>query len=123
MSNNTNDGQKRLNYLYQISHFILEKDSNDDNNILDMNHTLSRYYIHTMKSVAQKKVQRLTHDIKNSTCKECNTLLIPGKTCHIKKTKKPYASVKKICHFCQKSIKEYVYPHSNLIKREEIISE
>ncbi|KAL8576620.1 hypothetical protein ACOMHN_025095 [Nucella lapillus] len=70
---------QRINYLYQAAYLCLQQSP--------PNPEQSRFYIHTLKTVAEKHVIRLHPEIKRSICKKCYTLLVPGitSTCRTKK--------------------------------------
>ncbi|KAJ3442905.1 ribonuclease p protein subunit p21 [Anaeramoeba flamelloides] len=80
MSFPNKDDFLRMNFLYQASQIVVQpKSDHKPNTTLDRhNLNLSRFYIQQMKKVAQKKVLRISPEVKQTFCKGCNTLLIPG---------------------------------------------
>ena len=69
---------------------------------------LSRLMVNQFRSVALKGQIRLTPDLKNSFCKRCDTLLVPGYSCsnHLenksKAGRKPWADVLVMtCNACE----------------------
>ncbi|KAM3130922.1 Ribonuclease P protein subunit p21 [Paramecium bursaria] len=62
-----NDAYQRMNYLYQAS-FLLQ------------NSTLQQYMYQQCKEVGEKKVIRMTSQIKRTHCKKCGQLLIDFNT-------------------------------------------
>ncbi|KAJ5073193.1 ribonuclease p protein subunit p21 [Anaeramoeba ignava] len=82
------DAYLRMNFLLQASHIVLQPKTKkkakkslkkslkkDENNF-----NLSRFYISEMKQISRKKVIRISPEVKMLFCKNCNSLLIPGKT-------------------------------------------
>ncbi|XP_076464320.1 ribonuclease P protein subunit p21-like [Babylonia areolata] len=73
------ESYQRINYLYQAAHLCLQQSP--------PNPEQCRFYIQTLKTVAEKHVIRLHPEIKRSICRKCYMLLVPGITssCKIKK--------------------------------------
>ncbi|XP_047034183.1 ribonuclease P protein subunit rpr2 [Helicoverpa zea] len=68
-----NDSFQRMNYLYQISKLIAEK-----------NPMLSSYYGNLIVNVAKKNVLKIHPDIKRQICKKCRCILIHKETATMK---------------------------------------
>ncbi|XP_033124434.1 ribonuclease P protein subunit p21-like [Anneissia japonica] len=66
------DAFQRMNFLYQAAHLTLKQDPD--------NLELVRFYIYTMKMIAQRLVLRIEPEIKRTICKKCSLLLVPGVT-------------------------------------------
>ncbi|KAK7112776.1 ribonuclease P protein subunit p21-like [Littorina saxatilis] len=66
------EAYQRINYLYQAAHLCLQQSPS--------NPEMCRFYINTMRSVAEKHVIRMHPEIKRSICKKCCMLLLPGIT-------------------------------------------
>ncbi|XP_071954302.1 ribonuclease P protein subunit p21-like [Antedon mediterranea] len=66
------DAFQRMNFLYQAAHLTLKQDPE--------NEELVRFYIHTMRMIAQRLVLRIEPEIKRTICKKCSLLLVPGIT-------------------------------------------
>ncbi|XP_013393903.1 ribonuclease P protein subunit p21 isoform X1 [Lingula anatina] len=64
------DAFQRMNFLYQAAHHALA--SNPDN--VEM----VRFYTHSLKNIAKRKVLRLDPSLKRTMCKRCSMLLVPG---------------------------------------------
>lgn len=70
----------RMNFLSQAAALMAVVDGGPD---------LSRFYMKTMKDVAQKLVIRIDPKVKRMTCKACYSFLIPGinsNPIHVEKT-------------------------------------
>jgi len=63
------DAWKRMNFLYQSSYQLA---------LAAPTSTLSRFYLSHMRKIASKLVMRITPGVKNTVCKRCGSLLIPG---------------------------------------------
>lgn len=73
------DGLLRANFLYQASNLyssIVSDESSQNTN----ENAISSFLSHNMKQICQKVVLRTSRSIRNSMCKKCDSILIPGKT-------------------------------------------
>jgi RNase P subunit RPR2 len=68
------DAWKRINFLYQSAHHMVGLSHPK------LGANLSRIYLQDMRKVASKLVLRLDSSVKNTVCKRCGVLLIPGLT-------------------------------------------
>ena len=68
------DAWKRMNFLYQSAHHMAMLPPRT----LGIN--LSRFYLLNVRKVASKLVLRVDPSVKNSMCKRCGALLLPGHT-------------------------------------------
>ncbi|CAH0594401.1 unnamed protein product [Chrysodeixis includens] len=85
-----NDSFQRMNYLYQIS-----KDMADKNPIL------SAYYGNLIIGVAKKTVLKVHPDIKRQLCKKCRCFLVHNVTANMKiKKKNKSKTVELQCSTC-----------------------
>ncbi|XP_047536923.1 ribonuclease P protein subunit rpr2 [Vanessa atalanta] len=86
-----NDSSQRINYLYQISKKVVEK-----------NPVLSAYYGNLAVSVAKKNVLKIHPDIKRQLCKKCRCMLIDKKSAKVKiKNKKKTKYIQVTCNTCK----------------------
>ncbi|KAH9508442.1 Ribonuclease P protein subunit p21 [Bulinus truncatus] len=69
---------------------------------------LCRYYIATMRTVAEKHVIRIHPSIKRTYCKKCNVILLSGKTCRIRSRSKSEKHTVVTCLLCG-NIKRYMW--------------
>ncbi|CAH0400624.1 unnamed protein product [Chilo suppressalis] len=85
-----NDSFQRINYLYQVSKYISEK-----------NPALSSYYGNLIVSIAKKNVLKIHPDIKRQMCKKCRCTLIHNVT-STKKIKRKNKSkiIEWVCSIC-----------------------
>jgi len=65
------EAYERMNFLYQAAHVV-------DTGAGAGNGTLSRFYLHSMKTISKRLVIRLDPELKRAVCKECSSLLTPG---------------------------------------------
>ncbi len=73
------DALPRMNFLYQAAHYYSHFLSDSSvNSPLDPHRSLARFYATTMKKMSTRLVIRLDSSIKNSICKRCNSVLVPG---------------------------------------------
>jgi ribonuclease P protein subunit RPR2 len=68
-SGHSSDMFKRMNFLYQASHWMLLSSGNPN---------LSRFYNHNLQRLSTRNVIRMTPNVKRKICKRCHTLLIPS---------------------------------------------
>ncbi|CAI9720891.1 P subunit p21-like [Octopus vulgaris] len=67
---------QRINFLYQAAYLTLT--------VNPQNTGLVRFYINTLKTIAQRQVLRLDPHLKRTICKRCFSLLVPGLTATIR---------------------------------------
>ncbi|GAB1600803.1 ribonuclease P protein subunit p21-like [Argonauta hians] len=67
---------QRINFLYQAAYLTLT--------VNPQNTGLVRFYINTLKTIAQRQVLRLDPHLKRTICKKCFSLLVPGLTAKIR---------------------------------------
>ncbi|KAI5642807.1 RNAse P rpr2/Rpp21/SNM1 subunit domain-containing protein [Phthorimaea operculella] len=85
-----NDSFQRINYLYQISKYMVDK-----------NPALSSYYGNLIVNVAKKNVLKIHPDIKRQLCKKCRCILVDGTSASMKiKTKNKKKAIEWTCHTC-----------------------
>ncbi|XP_053613530.1 uncharacterized protein Rpp21 [Plodia interpunctella] len=85
-----NDAFQRINFLYQASKYISEK-----------NPALSSYYGNLIVNVAKKSVLKIHPDIKRQLCKKCRCILILNSTAKLKmKSKKKSKIMEWTCKAC-----------------------
>ncbi|XP_050551366.1 uncharacterized protein LOC118275856 [Spodoptera frugiperda] len=85
-----NDSFQRMNYLYQISKHIADK-----------NPALSAYYGNLIVSVAKKNVLKIHPDIKRQFCKKCRCIAIHKVTATMKvKRKNKSKTIQWTCDIC-----------------------
>ncbi|XP_005098148.1 ribonuclease P protein subunit p21 [Aplysia californica] len=91
---------QRVNFLHQAAKLVLKQDPS--------NYGLCRYYISTMRTVAEKHVIRIHPAIKRTYCKHCNVILLSGQTCRIRSrsTSEPHTVV--TCLLCG-TIKRFMW--------------
>ncbi|MCD6402785.1 MAG: ribonuclease P [Candidatus Aenigmarchaeota archaeon] len=75
---------------------------------LDIHPERSRRYVELLRKIGLRYNVRLPKDIKRSICKECNTILIPGKTAKVRLDSKKKTVIIK----CLECGKIYRYPYS-----------
>jgi len=73
----------------------------------------SKRYIQLMRRIALRYNVRLPKNLKRSFCKECNTLLIPGRTARVRTNKRSKSVIIK-CLVCGSV---YRYPYAKEKKR------
>ncbi|XP_013080648.2 ribonuclease P protein subunit p21-like [Biomphalaria glabrata] len=91
---------QRVNFLYQAAQMVLKQDPK--------NIELCRYYISTMKTVAEKHVIRIHPCIKRTYCKKCNVVFVSGKTCRIRSRSQSEKHTVVTCLLCG-NIKRYMW--------------
>ncbi|KAF9416142.1 hypothetical protein HW555_006394 [Spodoptera exigua] len=85
-----NDSFQRMNYLYQISKHIADK-----------NPVLSAYYGNLITSVAKKNVLKIHPDIKRQFCKKCKCIAIHKVTATMRvKRKNKSKTIQWTCDIC-----------------------
>ncbi|XP_028168722.1 ribonuclease P protein subunit p21 [Ostrinia furnacalis] len=85
-----NDPFQRMNFLYQISKFIADK-----------NPALSSYYGNLMGNVAKKTVLKIHPELKRQFCKKCKCILIDNVSAKMKiKTIKNSKVMQWTCNTC-----------------------
>ncbi|XP_050354508.1 uncharacterized protein LOC126776231 [Nymphalis io] len=86
-----NDCLQRINFLYQISKKVVEK-----------NPALSAYYGNLALSVAKKNVLKIHPDIKRQLCKKCHCILIDKKSARVKiKNENKRKLIQLTCNTCK----------------------
>ncbi|OJD35230.1 rnase p rpr2 rpp21 subunit domain-containing protein [Diplodia corticola] len=107
----------RISYLYQAATYLANQsgqraEQRNGGNAGDPGQNafppgLPFYYASHLHSVSMKSQIRLSQDVKNSVCKRCNAILIPGNTSSSKienlsrGAKKPWADVLVVeCNVC-----------------------
>ncbi|KAG6441955.1 hypothetical protein O3G_MSEX002097 [Manduca sexta] len=84
------DSFQRMNYLYQISKHVVEK-----------NAALSSYYNTLMINLAKKSVLKIHPDIKRQVCKKCRCMLVNNVSAKMKfKSKKKSKIIEWTCNTC-----------------------
>lgn len=73
------DAYERINYLYQAGLQLLS--------LQPFNIELVRYFMKCLCDIREKKVLRLTSDVRRSICDACYMLLVPGVTVSVKNLK------------------------------------
>jgi RNase P subunit RPR2 len=68
------DAWKRLNFLFHAAHSAVTLPH------AQLGRNLSRVYLQDMRRVASKLVLRIDSSVKNTMCKRCGVLLVPGMT-------------------------------------------
>ncbi|XP_075983026.1 ribonuclease P protein subunit Rpp21 [Anticarsia gemmatalis] len=85
-----NDSFQRINYLYQISKMMAEK-----------NPALSSYYGNLVINVAKKNVLKIHPEIKRQLCKKCRCVLVENVTGKMKvKSSKKTKTIEWTCNTC-----------------------
>ncbi|ENN71790.1 ribonuclease P protein subunit rpr2 [Dendroctonus ponderosae] len=74
------DSFQRMNYLYQLSNQLATENQSA--------HIASVQYANLAVNISKKAVLRLDADLKNTICKSCRSLLLPGITCKVRIKKK-----------------------------------
>jgi len=93
------DVLQRINYLYQAAHLALKQGPGGA--------TLSRFYVQTLVSIAQKNVIRLDPSIKRTLCKRCHSLQLPGVTSTVRIQQKRRRSQRIVTCLQCKSMKRF----------------
>ena len=102
--------KERIDTLFQLS-----KDHSKGD---DQDKTLSRRYIFLARKIAMRIRTPLKLEYKRNTCRNCNSLLVPGQNSRVRlKGKKKNAHVIVTCLHCG-NIRRYHY-HRSLNKRGE----
>ncbi|KAJ2953506.1 hypothetical protein O0L34_g1105 [Tuta absoluta] len=84
------DSFQRINYLYQISKYMVDK-----------NPALSSYYGNLIVNVAKKNVLKIHPDIKRQICKKCRCILVDNTSARMKiKTINKQKAIQWTCHTC-----------------------
>ncbi|XP_049878243.1 uncharacterized protein LOC126375343 [Pectinophora gossypiella] len=84
------DSFQRMNYLYQISKYIVDK-----------NPALSSYYGNLIVNVAKKNVLKIHPEIKRQICKKCKCMLVHKTSASMKiKNKNKSKIIEWTCHTC-----------------------
>ncbi|CAG5129988.1 unnamed protein product [Candidula unifasciata] len=95
---------QRVNFLYQAAQLAFRQDPT--------NHDMCRYYISTMRMVAEKHVIRIHPKMKRTICKCCNMLLVPGRTSRIRFRSKSETHTVVTCLLCG-TIKRFMWRKSH----------
>lgn len=69
-------------------------------NTYEANPELARSYVKTASKIAMAARVRLSTNFKRSLCKQCNTLLVPGKTSRIRTKQKREPHLVVTCLIC-----------------------
>lgn len=69
----------RISFLYQSAQLLSQPSPYSTSPTIDPT-PLSRFYLSTARTVAQKSVLRLSPNLKQTICRRCDALLIPGTT-------------------------------------------
>ncbi|CAK1583998.1 unnamed protein product [Parnassius mnemosyne] len=86
-----NDSFQRINYLYQISKHMVDK-----------NPTIASYYGNLIVNVAKKNVLKIHPDIKRQICKKCRCILVDNVSAKMKiKTKNKSKLIQWTCNICK----------------------
>ena len=80
---------ERINILYEKALEIMLE-----------NPELARRYIRLMKKIAQRSRKHIPKEIKDNICKQCNTILIPGYSCHTRIRQRRESHIATTCHHC-----------------------
>jgi len=85
------DVYKRMNFLYQAAHRAF---------LMPNSHELARRFISDMSVIAKRSVLRMHPEIKQTFCKKCLMLLVPGITAQVRHKSKRQKCVTVRCLDC-----------------------